>query len=47
MEKAGEGFNSKKDIKIRKKLLLNRRNNYMICKMRLVGICYKGGQTLA
>ena len=35
------------DIKKQKKLLLNLENNYMISKMRLVGICYKGGQTLA
>ena len=34
-------------IKNKKKILLNRGNNYMISKMRLVGICYKGGQTLA
>ena len=46
-------FNSKsktarKEVEaIFNEIQINLENNYMISKMRLVGICYKGGQTLA
>ena len=43
----GSKENAEKINKKEKKRLLNLEINYMICKMRIVDIWYKGGQTLA